>query len=401
MTSIYVPERRIRIRNAILGVLALALSVGAVWMTWFFLHGGFESGTPVKAIFSFPGVGQQLPIGGDVKVRGVLVGRISGIELNDEGDAVVNMRLRRSDLPASSRAEIRSKTIFGQKWVELILPTDPLDDEVLAAGSTIPDDHTREPLELERSLQRGHDLLDAIPFRDLSITFNALAQSFSGQEDDAIEAIEKGLVALRAVNEKGDLLDLSLRQLREFSEFLDDNDETVLSFMESLDSANRALIGSAPEFRRSLRTVPHFLRSFTRFQERINPDLARLIENGADLAELVEPRTDDLVDLVLQLQPFTTVWNSGLKQPCAGEFESGLTCWQLYQVPGYNSRGLYGEGEAPNFNDPGDPSPSTSATADRSFERLLARRIDDRNPSDLAKLTWRAALAGNDGPGLP
>ena len=401
MTSIYVPERRIRIRNAILGVLALALSLGAVWMTWFFLQGGFESGTPVKAIFSFPGVGQQLPIGGDVKVRGVLVGRISGIELNDAGDAVVNMRLKRSDLPASSRAEIRSKTIFGQKWVELILPTAPLDDEFLTAGSIIPDDRTREPLELERSLQRGHDLLSAVPFRDLSITFNALAQSFSGQEDDAIDAIEQGLVALRAVNEKGDELDLSLRQLREFSEFLDDNDETLLSFMKSLDSANRALIGSTPEFKASLRTVPRFLRSFTAFQERINPDLARLIENGADLAELIEPRTDDLVDLVLQLQPFTTVWNSGLEQPCAGEFESGLTCWQLYQVPGYESRGLYPEGEAPNFNDPGDPSPSTPPSDESSVDRALARHLDERNPSDLAKLTWRAALASKLKTGLP
>ena len=396
MTSIYVPERRIRIRNAVLGFVALALLIGSVGATWFFLKGGFESGEPVRAIFSSPGVGQQLPVNGDVKVRGVLVGRIDEIRLNDDGEAVVEMLLRRDDLSAASRAEIRSKTIFGQKWVELIPPENPLSDEVLTAGSVIPDERTVEPLELERALQLGHDLLDAVPLRDLTTVFNTLARGFSGQEDDAIKAMERGLVALRAVNAKGDKLDLSLRQLREFSQWLNDNDEDLLSFMESLDSANRALVGNAPEFRRSLRTVTPFIRTLTRFQRRINPDLARLAEDGAELAELIEPRTDDLVDIIVQLQPFTTIWNSGLKQPCAGLFASDMTCWQVYQMPGMDSRGLYGPGEGPHLDDASDP-PFTNQREQVILDAALSAALEDGVPSDLARITWRAAVASGSG----
>jgi phospholipid/cholesterol/gamma-HCH transport system substrate-binding protein len=349
-------EERARVRNAILGLIALVLMVGSVVLTWFFLQGGFQSGVPVNAVFSSPGVGQQLPINGDVKVRGVLVGRIEDIELEENDQAVVKMRLEPdADISSLARAEIRSKTIFGQKWVELIPPDNPLDRRLLSAGSVIPDARTVEPLELERALQLGHDLLAKVPLQDLSTALKALAEGFVGQENDAITGIESGLLALRAVNDKADKFDLALRQLRQFSEFLDENDETLLDFMDALDTANSALVGNAPEFKRSLRTFPAFLNDLSRYQKRINGDLGELVEDGATIAEIIAARSDDLTDMVVQLEAFLTVWNSGLKQPCAGAFESDMTCWQVYQMPGLDSRGVYGPGQSPLRNDPADP----------------------------------------------
>ena len=309
----------------------------------------------MSARFSAPGVGQQLPVGGDVKVRGVLVGRIHDIRLGEDGGAVVDLRLNGSeDVPRESNAEIRSKTVFGQKWIELI-PEEGAGAPYLTSGDVIPDERTKEPLELERALQLGHELLSAIPLEDLSQALNALAEGFTGQEDDARSAIDSGLVALRAVNSRSGELDLSLRQLREFSEWLDANDTDLLSFMSSLDAANRALVGAAPEFRSNLASVPVFFDRFAEFQERTEVDLGRLIQSGATLAELIAPRSDDLKDIILNLEAFTTVWNSGLKQPCAGLYERNMTCWQVYQPPGLESRGLYGPGEAPDADEPGDP----------------------------------------------
>jgi virulence factor Mce-like protein len=319
------------------------------------LHGDFEGGVPVSARFAAPGVGQQLPVGGDVKIRGVLVGRIHDIRLDDSGEAIVDMRLNGSeDVSRESRAEIRSKTVFGQKWVELIPPAgNP--GPFLANGDEIPDERTKEPLELERALQLGHELLTAIPLEDLSRTLNSLAEGFTGQEGAARTAIDRGLIALRAVNSRSAELDLSLRQLREFSSWLDDNDTTLLSFMSSLDDANRALVGAAPEFRSNLASVPTFFDQFADFQERTATDLGRLIQNGATLAELIAPHSDQLRDIVVNLEAFTTVWNSGLEQPCEGLYEGNMTCWQVYQPPGLESRGLYGRGEAPDADEPGDP----------------------------------------------
>jgi virulence factor Mce-like protein len=381
-----------RVRNAVLGAFALALFAGAVGATWLFLKGGFEGGVPVSAVFSAPGVGQQLGVGGDVKIKGVLVGRISGFHLDDDGNAIIEMALDDGlDLPASTIAEIRSKTVFGEKWVALVPPKIEGGPR-LEADSVIPDDQTIEPVELEQALQLGHELLSGLPTSDLASIFRSLAEGFGGHSRDARQAIDKGLQALQAVNARGPELDLALRQLNEFSQWLNDNDTTLLGFLDSFDKANRALVGAAPAFRSSLDSVPVFLDDFTAFQVRTEDDLGRLVEHGATLAEVLEAHSDQLTDIVVELQPFTTIWNSGLQQPCAGLYESNMTCWQVYQMPGIDSRGLYAPGQGPQEDDADDPD-SSVPTADSSkaiarFRSLLARHGRGEVSSALAKLLW-------------
>ena len=395
MTTPAVKRGPSRVLRALLGLLAIALFAAAVGGTWVFLKGGFQSGTPVAAIFSEEGVGQQLPEGGDVKVRGVLVGRIDAINLEGDGSVRVDMLLNEDGLglPVDTRAEIGSKTLFGEKWIELI-PEDDSTDETLAAGDVIPDSRTDEPLELETQLQLGSDLLSAIPLSDLSSLLNTLAEGFGGSEKDARNAIDDGLIALRAINARSAELDLSLRQLREFSEWVNDNDDELLSFMDSVDSANRALVGAAPEFRSSIGSVPAFLNDLSAFQERTDRNLGRLVENGATVAEIVAKRNDSLIDLVVQLEAFLTVWNSGLRQPCEGLYDSDLTCWQIYLAPGIESRGLYGSNSRPpNDNERGDPGNGLigrpiNRTSVEAFGELLRQSSGQEVPSDLAELLY-------------
>ena len=384
--------RELRVRYGVLGGIAFLLLVGSFAVTWIFLNGGFQSGMPVSAVFSSRGVGQQLPIGGDVKVKGVLVGRIQSVELSDEGDAVIELLIDEEHrFPEDSSVEIRSKTVFGQKWVELI-PGD--DDAYLAAGSVIPDERTTEPLEFELALQLGHDLLSEIPLQDLSRIFRSLAHGFSGREDDARTALDRGLVALRAVNARSDQLDLSLRQLAEFSRWLNDNDDAVIDLMASVDSANRALVGAAPEFESSLDSVPAALNDVAGFQERTEEELGRLVENGATLAEIVAARSDRLTDIVVQLEAFTTVWNSGLSQPCGGVFERDMTCWQVYQMPGMESRGTYRD-SGPVGDESGDPAAARRMPApemnERQFRALLEEYGSPGVSLDLARILFSEA----------
>lgn len=390
--------------HVFLGTFALALAAGAVAATWFFLQGGFQTGMPVSAVFSGRGVGQQLPVGGDVKVRGVLVGTIRDIELADDGTARVELLIEEdADLPAASAAEIRSKTVFGQKWVEL-LPPDGDTGPLLAAGDEIPDSRTKEPLELERSLQLGHDLLSRLPLRDLTTVFSTLSEGFTGSERDARRALDRGIVALRAVNARAGELDLALVQLRQTAQWLDENDGDILSFMESLDEANRAFVGAAPEFRASLQSVPLFLEELAALQERIEPELGRLVEDGATVAEIVAARSDQLTDIVVQLEAFTTVWNSGLKQPCEGLYESNMTCWQVYQPPGLDSRGLYGKTLGPLSDSASDPLAGvTAGGSDATFSQMLAAYTGKPTPTNLARVLYgpaREALPELVGRGL-
>lgn len=387
--------KHLRVRYGVLGAVAVSLVIASFALTWIFLKGGFQTGTPVRAVFSSRGVGQQLPIGGDVKVRGVLVGRIQDIRLSDQGGAIVDLLIHEEKrFPESSRVEIRSKTVFGQKWVELIPPADD-SGPYLSAGSTIPDERTTEPLEFELALQLGHDLLSEIPLQNLSRILRALAEGFSGQEGDARTALDEGLVALRAVNARSDELDLSLRQLAEFSAWLNENDDEVIDLLASVDSANRALVGAAPEFVSSLDSVPEGLNDVSAFQERTESELGRLVENGATLAEIVAARSDQLTDIVVQLEAFNTVWNTGLSQPCGGVYERDMTCWQVYQMPGMDSRGTYGDSGGPLSDEAGDPGTIGSVSApemtEREFHRLLQEYGSPKISLNLARILFSEA----------
>jgi virulence factor Mce-like protein len=387
-------DRRNRTKHAVLGGFAMLLFVSSIGLTYFFLKGGLVGGVSVDAVFSSAGVGQLLPIGGDVKVRGVLVGRIQGIDLLDGERAVVHMRLEdQYDFPRDTEAEIRSKTVFGQKWIELIPPQES-DEARLVSGDQIPDSATTEPLELESSLQLGHELLTAIPLEDLSSVLRALAEGFSGQEKDARIATDKGLIALRAINSRSDEFDLSLRQLREFADWARDNDDDLLSFMSALDTANRALVGAAPEFRSSMQSVPVFLNDLAAWQELTEEDLGRLVDEGASIAEVVAARSDNLNDIVVELEPFTTVWNSGLSQPCGGLYERNMTCWQVYQLPGLDDRGLYGNTAGPASDEPGDPLLGASGGRTKAaYVKLMTRFVAEGAPVDLARVLHQIGLS--------
>lgn len=408
MTTPSVRRGASRPLRALLGLFAIGLFTAAVAGTWVFLKGGFQSGSAVAAIFSDEGVGQQLPEGGDVKVRGVLVGRIDAINLEDDGTVRVDMLLNEDGLglPAGTRAEIGSKTLFGEKWVELI-PGDDTAQEALVSGDVIPDSRTEEPLELETQLQLGSDLLSSIPLGDLSTLLNTLAEGFGGSEKDARNALDDGLVALRAINARSAELDLSLSQLREFSEWVNDNDDELLSFMDSVDSANRALVGAAPAFTSSLDSVPAFLNDLSGFQERTDRNLGRLVENGATVAEIVAKRNDSLIDLVVQLEAFLTVWNSGLRQPCEGLYDSQLTCWQIYLAPGIESRGLYDpNSRPPNDNERGDPGNGgigrpIDKTSIEDFVELLRKSSGQEVPSDLAELLYAPTMEHHEQSEIP
>jgi hypothetical protein len=174
--------------------------------------------------------------------------------------------------------------------------------------------------------------------------------------------------------------------------------------MQSLDEANRAFVAAGPEYRASLQSVPLFFEDLAEFQERIEPELGRLVEDGATVAEIVAARSDALTDIIVQLEAFTTVWNSGLKQPCEGLYESDMTCWQVYQMPGLESRGLYGNGTGPLGDSSNDPLAGVSArVSDATFTELVRSYTGRDIPSPLAQVLYepvREALPELVGGGL-
>jgi hypothetical protein len=106
---------------------------------------------------------------------------------------------------------------------------------------------------------------------------------------------------------------------------------------------------------------------------------------------------------VRNLEAFTTVWNSGLSQPCSGAFESNLTCWQVYQPPGLDSRGLYPRGQSPLADEPGDPLRAVAAPppALALTSEPPTPESGREAPADLARILYAPLSASTAQGGTP
>jgi virulence factor Mce-like protein len=131
-------------------------------------------------------IGNQLIIPADVKYDGVLVGRVSAVHSNGE-TATLDLQLDKSFIddnviPSNVLARILPKTLFGEKYVDLVSPAKPTG--ALAAGDTIQEDNSSVAVELQDVFSKLVPVLRAANPGELSIALSNTAEALQGRGDE-------------------------------------------------------------------------------------------------------------------------------------------------------------------------------------------------------------------------
>lgn len=171
-----------RLRDGLLGVgyvaLVIALGVG----TWLAYNQAFTDRADIRLATGT--LGNALQKGSDVKLNGVPVGKVTGIEPR-EGGAELTLALRPEvldELPRTTTARLLPKTLFGERYVALV--TSGRAGETLEAGDTIRQDSSAAAVELEELFDELLPVLQAIQPDKLSATLGELALMLRGNGDD-------------------------------------------------------------------------------------------------------------------------------------------------------------------------------------------------------------------------
>jgi phospholipid/cholesterol/gamma-HCH transport system substrate-binding protein len=142
-------------------------------------------------------IGNQLQSRSDVKIRGLIVGEVRSISSTGHG-ARIQLALQpgaAKNIPADVSARLLPKTLFGERYVELVLPTNAQQaGRPIRSGDVIPQDRSSSAIELEQVFDDLLPLLQAVQPAKLSATLNALATALDGRG----EQLGKNLVALDA-----------------------------------------------------------------------------------------------------------------------------------------------------------------------------------------------------------
>lgn len=165
-----------RNRNMISGAVGLLIVISLVTIGIKASFGAFDGGYELRGTFA--AAGQGLLSGSDVKIRGVNVGEVSSIRLVDNR-ALIRMRIEDdAQVPVTSQAVIRPKTLFGEKFVDILPGDDELSGPYLDDGEEIVD--TLGGFELERVLSDAFPVLEAVNPAELAVILDELATAGRG-----------------------------------------------------------------------------------------------------------------------------------------------------------------------------------------------------------------------------
>jgi phospholipid/cholesterol/gamma-HCH transport system substrate-binding protein len=265
-------ERPSSLRLLGVGLILVVLFFG--WLTWAFFSKAFTPYDDVKLTSSKSGL--ALPERADVKLRGMIVGVVRETKIED-GKVTLTLGMDPAligRIPRDVRAEIIPKTLFGEKYVNLI-PSGTGTGEHLRAGDTITD--AVVPVEFEEFFNDIYPLLTAVPPEKVAYTLTALANSLEGRGDALGQTLEDSntylkkfnpenqravddIVALGRVSqtyaqhmdEFGDLLRNSAELSEtvtdkedELSDFFDEGDKLADVLHDFLDAAGNDIIATA------------------------------------------------------------------------------------------------------------------------------------------------------------
>ncbi len=176
--------------------------------------------------------GLVMESGAKVKMRGVEVGRVTGIA-GGEDPVVVHLAIDARQvkaIPANVGAQIRATTAFGAKYVDLIYPTDP-SAQRLRAGTVL---HSLNvSTEVNTVFENLTALLRQIDVAKLNSTLTAIAEGVRGQGERIGEATTAASNVLTSLNPRMPQLQQDWRSFTGFNEAYDGAAEHLLATLDA------------------------------------------------------------------------------------------------------------------------------------------------------------------------
>jgi phospholipid/cholesterol/gamma-HCH transport system substrate-binding protein len=183
------PDRRVtRTKDALIGVLYLVVIGALIVLSVMVYNKDFQSFTTVSLHTDM--VGTALQDGSDVKVRGVLIGEVSDITTDGDG-VTVHLRIdpdRAKRLPKNVQAQILPKTLFGERYVDLELPSSP-SSEHLSSGTNIPQDTSKESIEVQHLFEDMLPVLQAVQPEKLDATLGEMSALLRGRGETIAQTL--------------------------------------------------------------------------------------------------------------------------------------------------------------------------------------------------------------------
>ncbi len=221
---------------AFLAVLTLLLSLAvAVYQQAF---------TPVVRItLEADSLGNQLDRRADVKLRGLLVGEVREVRA-DGRKATLGIALKPEHvrfIPADVQARLLPKTLFGEKYVDLVVPPGS-SARAIRAGDVITQDRTRVGMELQQLMNDLLPLLRTVKPGELNATLSAFAGALEGRGDRIGDNLVRVEDYLRRLNPHLPALKEDISRFADVAEMYGDAAPDLMAILRNTVTTSRTIV---------------------------------------------------------------------------------------------------------------------------------------------------------------
>jgi phospholipid/cholesterol/gamma-HCH transport system substrate-binding protein len=238
-------------------LILVVFLIAVVFTTGALFSGTFTTYVPITLTSDRSGL--VMEPGGKVKLQGVEVGRVGGVQSGDP----VSLKLeiypdQLQYVPANVGAQIRATTAFGAKFVDLTYPTNP-SPQHLQAGAVI--EASNVSTEVNTVFQNLMGVLKQIDPAKLNGVLSALAEGLRGQGPAIGQATTDANEVLLALNPRAETFRRDWQSLKGFSDTYSSAAQNILSILDASTTTSETITDHAKALDSLLLNVTGLSRS--------------------------------------------------------------------------------------------------------------------------------------------
>lgn len=338
------------VRRRTAGVVFLLVPALLAWFAVEVYDKAFSGSDTVTVLTG--SVGNEMHLGADVKLRGVVVGRVQRISADGAG-ARLTLAIDPSEIdriPDRVTAQMLPTTLFGERFVALVPPAGGAGGGApLRPGAVISQDRSSNAIELQQVLDHLLPLLTAVQPEKLSETLNAVSTALSGRGTQLGSTLVQLDGYLTRLNPQLPALTSDIRQLVTVSRSYDQAAPDIVQALTEFTATSRTIADEQSRLATLYGSTTTTARDLTTFLQQNKDSIIRLSVDSRGTLGLLAEYAPSFPCTLQTLANFVPVMDKALGK---GTGHPGLHV-DVTAVP---SRGGYQPGrDTPVYNATGGP----------------------------------------------
>jgi phospholipid/cholesterol/gamma-HCH transport system substrate-binding protein len=329
----------LKTRTRLIGVVFLLVLGLLIWLSLALYNQQFTSVDMVT--LHTDSTGNEMHLDAQVMVRGVQVGEVRSISADGSG-AVMSLAIQPgmvSRLPANVTAEMMPTTLFGERYVALILPSHPVTAR-LTSGTVIHQDSSRDAVEVEQVLNNLEPMLTAVQPQDLDVTLTAISTALQGRGGELGHTLVQLNAYLRKFNLNLPALDKDITELVQVARTYTQAAPSIVQALNDFTVTSETIVAQQESLGSLYTTLTQATQDVNTFLGQNSGNIIGLSSNGLPSLRILARYSSEFPCVLRDLRRFIHDMNKALG---AGTGQPGLHATVTVQQPQTNAADPLGQ----------------------------------------------------------